>query len=90
MLIGEKTFGKGSVQALYPLDNYGGIKITIARFYTPRGDEIQSRGIQPDILLAASSSELPKERLKETSADDKQLQRAIDLLQGLWAVKIRP
>jgi len=90
VLIGEKTFGKGSIQALYPLDNYGGIKITIARFYTPRGDEIQNRGIQPDILLASSPSELPKEYLKETNADDKQLQRAIDLLQGLWAVKIRP
>jgi carboxyl-terminal processing protease len=90
VLVGEKTFGKGSVQALYPLENYGGIKITIARFYTPKGEEIQSKGIQPDILLTLAPAEPLKDPATEEKPDDKQLQRAIDLLHGLWAVKIRP
>lgn len=90
VLIGEKTFGKGSIQGLYPLENYGGIKITIARFYTPKGEEIQGKGIQPDIYLTLAPPEAVKEPSKTPNSDDKQLQRAIDLLHGLWAVKIRP
>jgi len=91
VLVGEKTFGKGSIQGLYELENYGGIKITIARFYTPKGEAIQERGIQPDILLPQKPSEsLKMSPTKEASADDTQLQRALDLLKGLWAVKVRP
>ena len=91
VLVGEKTFGKGSIQGLYALENYGGIKITIARFYTPKGEEIQGRGIQPDILLVQKPLEpLKAPPTKETSADDTQLQRALDVLKGLWAVKVRP
>jgi carboxyl-terminal processing protease len=90
VLIGEKTFGKGSVQALYALENYGGIKITIARFYTPKGEEIQGKGIQPDIFLTLTPPEPVKDPATDAKPDDKQLQRAIDLLHGLWAVKIRP
>lgn len=90
VLVGEKSFGKGSIQALYALDNYGGIKITIARFYTPKGEEIQGRGIQPDVLLTVKPLYPLKEPGKEANADDTQLQRALDLLKGLWAVKIRP
>jgi carboxyl-terminal processing protease len=91
VLIGEKSFGKGSIQGLYALENYGGIKITIARFYTPNGQEIQGRGIQPDILLPQKTlGSLKGPPTKETSADDVQLQRALDILKGLWVVKIRP
>lgn len=90
VLIGEKTFGKGSIQGVYALENYGGIKITIALFYTPKGEKIQGQGIQPDIFLNTSPPEPLKEPAKGSSADDKQLQRAIDLLHGLWAVKMRP
>jgi carboxyl-terminal processing protease len=91
VLIGEKSFGKGSIQGLYKLENYGGLKITVARFYTPKGEEIQGRGIQPDILLPQKSLEpLKTPPTKETSADDVQFQRALDVLKGLWAVKIRP
>ncbi|MGV8948727.1 MAG: S41 family peptidase [Candidatus Paracaedibacter sp.] len=91
VLIGEKSFGKGSIQGLYALESYGGIKITIARFYTPKGEEIQGRGIQPDILLPQKTLEsLKTPPTKETSADDAQLQRALDVLKGLWVVKIRP
>ncbi|MBM3468572.1 MAG: S41 family peptidase [Alphaproteobacteria bacterium] len=90
VLIGEKTFGKGSIQASYPLENYGGIKITIARFYTPKGEEIQGHGIQPDIFLSPPPVAAPQiEHTKDAGSEDKEYQRAIDLLQGLWAIKTR-
>jgi len=89
VLIGEKTFGKGSIQDHFTIDNYGIIKVTIARFYTPKGEEIQDKGVQPDILLAPPAPDLLREYEKTNELDDKQLQRAIDLVQGLWAVKNR-
>jgi len=79
-LIGEKTFGKGSVQGVYPIENYGGIKFTIARFYTPRDEEIQGRGIQPDIPLTLPPLEPTEKPAKNPSSNDKQVQRAIDFL----------
>lgn len=48
ILIGEKTFGKGSVQTLLPLPDGDGIKITIAKYYTPNGVSIDGTGIEPD------------------------------------------
>ncbi|MGL5918414.1 MAG: S41 family peptidase [Cetobacterium sp.] len=51
LLIGEKSFGKGSVQTLLPLPDGDGIKITIAKYYTPSGVSIHGTGIQPDILV---------------------------------------
>ena len=49
--MGEKTFGKGSVQTILPLDNGSALKLTTARYYTPSGNSIQARGIVPDITL---------------------------------------
>ena len=51
VIIGEKTFGKGSVQTILPLDNGSALKLTTARYYTPSGVSIQARGIVPDITL---------------------------------------
>ena len=50
-IIGSRTFGKGSVQTLLPLDNGDSIKLTTARYYTPSGHSIQARGIEPDVVL---------------------------------------
>lgn len=50
-IVGSRTFGKGSVQTLLPLDNGDSIKLTTARYYTPSGKSIQARGIQPDVVL---------------------------------------
>ncbi len=50
-LVGEKTFGKGSVQKMIPLSNGGAIKITIARYYTPSGKTIQADGVRPNIEI---------------------------------------
>ena len=51
VIMGEKTFGKGSVQTILPLGNGSALKLTTARYYTPSGTSIQARGIVPDITL---------------------------------------
>lgn len=51
IIMGQPTFGKGSVQTVVDLGNDLGMKLTIARYYTPSGRSIQEKGIQPDILL---------------------------------------
>ena len=51
VVMGQQTFGKGSVQTILPLGNNTAIKLTTARYYTPNGRSIQARGIVPDIPL---------------------------------------
>jgi carboxyl-terminal processing protease len=58
VVIGTKSFGKGSVQTVLPLDNKTGIKLTTALYYTPSGTSIQAQGITPDIIV--SELEIPK------------------------------
>ena len=50
-VVGSRTFGKGSVQSLLPLDNGDSVKLTTARYYTPSGKSIQALGIVPDVVL---------------------------------------
>ena len=50
-VIGSRTFGKGSVQTVLPLDNGDSVKLTTARYYTPSGRSIQASGIVPDLEL---------------------------------------
>ena len=50
-VVGSRTFGKGSVQTVLPLDNGDAVKLTTARYYTPSGKSIQARGIEPDVVL---------------------------------------
>ncbi|MDQ3269678.1 MAG: S41 family peptidase [Pseudomonadota bacterium] len=50
-VVGSRTFGKGSVQTLLPLDNGDSVKLTTARYYTPSGKSIQALGIIPDVIL---------------------------------------
>jgi carboxyl-terminal processing protease len=51
VIMGERTFGKGSVQTILPLNNGSAIKLTTARYYTPSGRSIQAEGVEPDIVL---------------------------------------
>ena len=51
IIMGSKTFGKGSVQTIMPMNNSGALKLTTARYYTPSGRSIQAEGIEPDIIL---------------------------------------
>ena len=55
-VVGSRTFGKGSVQTLLPLDNGDSVKLTTARYYTPSGHSIQARGIVPDVVLKPDGS----------------------------------
>jgi carboxyl-terminal processing protease len=56
VIVGERTFGKGSVQSVLPLRNGGGIKLTTARYYTPLGRSIQAEGIEPDVVYEAGGA----------------------------------
>jgi carboxyl-terminal processing protease len=51
IVMGEKTFGKGSVQTILPMSNDAALKLTTARYYTPKGRSIQAEGISPDIVI---------------------------------------
>lgn len=55
-VVGSRTFGKGSVQTVLPLDNGDSVKLTTARYYTPSGRSIQARGIDPDVVLRAEGA----------------------------------
>ncbi len=69
VIMGEKTFGKGSVQTIIPMPNESAVKFTTARYYTPAGRSIQAEGIVPDIALGnmkLAAQEAPEvERVKE-------------------------
>jgi carboxyl-terminal processing protease len=56
-IVGSRTFGKGSVQTLLPLENGDSVKLTTARYYTPDGISIQARGIEPDLVLHADAAD---------------------------------
>jgi carboxyl-terminal processing protease len=57
VIVGERTFGKGSVQSVLPLRDGSGIKLTTARYYTPSGRSIQAQGIRPDIVIKPEVSD---------------------------------
>ncbi|GAC1338549.1 MAG: S41 family peptidase [Acetobacteraceae bacterium] len=59
VLVGTRTFGKGSVQTVMPLPGNGAMRLTTARYYTPSGRSIQGLGIVPDVEVAASRTENP-------------------------------
>ncbi|MCD9028059.1 S41 family peptidase [Luteimonas sp. BDR2-5] len=56
-IVGSRTFGKGSVQTVLPLDNGDSVKLTTARYYTPSGRSIQARGIDPDVVLRPATAD---------------------------------
>ncbi|MFB3077979.1 MAG: S41 family peptidase, partial [Lysobacterales bacterium] len=64
LIVGERTFGKGSVQSILPLRNGSGIKLTPARYYTPSGRSSQAEGIRPDLVV---------ERVEILDANDQRL-----------------
>lgn len=57
IVLGTKTFGKGSVQTVIPLTGHGAIRLTTARYYTPSGRSIQAKGIMPDIVVEPAKIE---------------------------------
>jgi carboxyl-terminal processing protease len=72
ILIGTRSFGKGSVQTIIPLSGHGAMRLTTARYYTPSGRSIQAKGIDPDILVEAAKIErAPAKGDKSASAAGK-------------------
>ena len=77
ILVGENSFGKGSVQSIIPLKNKGAIRLTVAKYYLPSGKSISEVGVSPDIEIDEDSNEF---RIKTDT--DNQLNYAIKLLNG--------
>src|SRR5713101_594535 len=72
ILLGTRSFGKGSVQTIIPLAGHGAMRLTTARYYTPSGRSIQAKGIDPDIVVEAAKIEhAPKADDKTAMATDK-------------------
>src|SRR5205085_502168 len=72
VVIGTRSFGKGSVQTIIPLAGHGAMRLTTARYYTPAGRSIQARGIDPDIVVEAAKIERAAAKDDKTaSAADK-------------------
>ncbi|OGQ16876.1 MAG: hypothetical protein A3B70_01805 [Deltaproteobacteria bacterium RIFCSPHIGHO2_02_FULL_40_11] len=65
LLIGTKTFGKGSVQQVIELDDQSGLKLTIAKYYTPSGRSIQESGLEPDIEVEQRDPKVLKEEAEK-------------------------
>jgi hypothetical protein len=91
VILGEKTFGKGSVQSIIPLSDGSALRLTTAKYLTPNGHSINGVGIAPDIEVKMSMKkvahflsrrEIQSEGEGEEAEVDDQLQRAIDLLRG--------
>jgi carboxyl-terminal processing protease len=61
LILGTQTFGKGSVQTVFPIENGGGIRLTTAKYYTPSGRSIQNVGITPDLEIKLPTVKEPKD-----------------------------
>src|SRR5208283_5746295 len=99
VVLGEQTFGKGSVQTIFQLADGSALKLTVAKYYTPSHKVIHQHGISPDIFVPLTDAEeaavqvkrtpgglesLPdQERASLLAMHDEQLERAGDLLKGL-------
>lgn len=68
-VIGTQTFGKGSIQTVFPLSDESAVKMTVARYFTPKGREIQARGITPDVVVAPAAGKGGIEGLVLREAD---------------------
>jgi carboxyl-terminal processing protease len=69
VLLGTRSFGKGSVQTIIPLGTSGAMKLTTQRYFTPSGRSIQAKGIDPDIIVEPARVETIKSRRKRSEAD---------------------
>jgi carboxyl-terminal processing protease len=99
IIVGEQTFGKGSVQSILPLPDGSALRLTTAKYYTPSHKVIHEKGIKPDILVPMSDEDAydislkrspgglealpPRDQERVRNTRDLQLERAMDLLKGI-------
>ena len=76
IIIGTRSFGKGSVQSIIPLAGNGAMRLTTARYFTPSGISIQAKGIEPDIIVEAGVTDLKK--AKNDNRREENLRGALD------------
>ena len=76
IIVGTRSFGKGSVQSIIPLAGNGAMRLTTARYYTPSGISIQAKGIEPDIIVEAGITEVTKKM--EDNRREENLRGALD------------
>src|SRR5438309_2633152 len=93
MIVGTQTFGKGSVQTIIPLSDGSGLRLTTAKYFTPKGRSIHGKGIAPDIVVEAPKEPAGKDRplpnpdpLEELKKDV-QLQRALDVIKTMRLIE---
>ncbi len=77
ILVGENTYGKGSVQSIIPMKNKGAIRLTVSKYYLPSGESISEVGVSPDIEVAESNDDF-----RIDTDTDNQLKFALKLLKG--------
>ncbi len=77
IVVGEKTFGKGSVQTIMPLASKGAIRLTTARYYTPSGRSIQALGIEPDIIVEQVELKEDEQKARRNSYSESQMRGSL-------------
>ncbi len=95
ILLGETTFGKGSVQTILPLSDGSAMRLTTSKYYTPSGESIHEKGVEPDIKVSKEVTEEIEEDVfknldRKQDFDyrkDYQIVRALDLIKGLLVLK---
>lgn len=80
-LVGTTTYGKGIVQRLFPLPDGTAVKMTIAKYYTPKGNDIHKVGVKPDVEVELEES--LKQKSVIPKEEDNQLQKALEVLEGM-------
>jgi carboxyl-terminal processing protease len=84
MVVGTQTFGKGLVQSVRPLRDGSGLAVTIAKYHTPAGRDINKHGIDPDVVVDLTDAQRQnlwvKEREKLATSEDPQFAKALDIL----------
>ena len=97
ILLGNTTFGKGSVQTVIPLSDGSALRLTTAKYYTPSGVSIHEKGIEPDIVVKEEIRKVKEDVFGELDKDKKekfdhkrsyQILRALDLIRGLLVMEV--
>ena len=79
ILVGTTTFGKGIVQRIVELSDGTAVKLTIAKYYTPKGNNIHDKGIEPDVEVELEEG--LEQQITIPKDQDNQLQKAIEILE---------